>query len=1069
MPEASRPEGHDPANTPTAPIARSRAAPSLDSLMEQCILALEGGEPGAVDELLRDHPEQEPLVRERLVQLSSLGILHAPPSPKIPERLGEFQLLRQIGRGGMGVVYLAEQPALQRQVALKLVHPEQLFFTGARERFRREVLAIARLSHPGIVPILTGGEAEGIPFYAMELVHGSSLAEVLQELAGTAPAGLDGRMLGKALQRAMAKKHELTAVQDAPLFRGAWPVACARLVLAAAEALHHAHEQGVLHRDLKPSNLLLTATGEVRLIDFGLATAEGESRLTRSGATFGSLPYMAPEQVRGDTARIDRRTDVYQLGVTLYELLTLTLPHGDGSGDTRERIANGSPSSPQRHNPQVHDDLAAVCLMAMDLDRSRRYPDAGAFAADLRAFLEQRSVRARAPSHLLRLRRWAKRHPARAATAALLLFVLGPAPLGFAWQQHSANQRIAAALDEADDQRQAALTHLADANRQRALAERNLLEALDSADLMLARTAAVRLVRTPGTARLRRQLLTDALELYRRLQDDAGNGSGDSERLRFVRARAATRLGTMHGDLGELDAARPLLEDAHATLQQLCAAHAGDVPVVYRQELCSCAEQLAQIYARTGKGEDYERCQQQAADGLADLAATTGEARHLEAALRTQLGLARAKARRRKLPEALGALDAIDRRLLADDAVVQAIPATARTVLWAEVAEGRGVLLAGSGDVAAATNAFEAAASRLATLPESARADDEVATTWASVHERLGMILNQRRDFERAAAPLDRACAALERLATVEPEYPIWRTRLAKVLGARAGNHRALGDARGARNDHDRAVQTLEALVAASGDDLDLHRALAVALAERGDAAAADSDFATATRDHQRAIAELEGLLAKEPDHPQTRANLVAVLANHGERLAQHGDLASATAAVERSLALADPGDSPQAVASRCEILAQASDLAMRRAEPELARAHVERAAAEGRALLARRDDPTSREVILQVELQRGQVLSAIEGTASAKRVWEDVLPLAEPLQSTHGRRLHAMLRLRLAAITLADHPDEARGHFAKAIALGARQDQFATVPTVHALFATPALADLVPESTGGR
>ncbi|MBL8735771.1 MAG: serine/threonine protein kinase [Planctomycetes bacterium] len=1037
--------------------------------MEQCILALEGGEPGAVDALLRGHPEQEPLVRERLVQLSALGILHAPPSPKIPERLGEFHLLRQIGRGGMGVVYLAEQPALQRQVALKLVHPEQLFFAGARERFRREVLAIARLSHPGIVPILTGGEAEGIPFYAMELVHGSSLAEVLQELAGTAPTALDGRTLGKALQRVMAKKHELVAVQPAPVFQGAWPVVCARLVLAAAQALHHAHEQGVLHRDLKPSNLLLTATGEVRLIDFGLAAAEGESRLTRSGATFGSLPYMAPEQVRGDTARIDRRTDVYQLGVTLYELLTLTLPHGDGSGDTRERIAAGSPSSPQRHNPEVHDDLAAVCLMAMDLDRARRYPDAGAFAADLRAFLEQRSVRARTPSRLLRLRRWAKRHPARAASAALLLFVLGPAPLGFAWQQHAANLRIAEALRDADLQRQAAVHHLGEANKQRALAEHNLLEALDSADLMLARTAAVRLVRTPGTARLRRQLLTDALEFYRRLQANAGDGSGDSDRLRFVKARAATRLGSMHGDLGELDAARPLLEDAHASLQQLCAAHANDTPVVYRQELCTCAEQLAQVYARTGKGDDYERCQQEAADGLAALAAATGESHHLEAALRTQLGLARAKARRRKLPEAFAALDALDQRLATEDPAVQAIPTTTRTVLWAEVAEGRGVLLAGSGDVAAATEAFEAAATRLATLPGSARDDDEVATTWATVHERLGMILLQRRDFERAAAPLDRACQALERLATVEPEYPTWRLRLAKALGARASNHRALGDRRSARSDHDRAVDALAALVAASRDDLELHRAFAIALAERGDAAAADGDLTTASADHTRAIAELERLLVVEPDHPQTRANLVAVLANHGERLAAGGDLAGAMAAVERSLALADPGEAPQAVASRCEILTQASDLAMRRGEPAQARTYVERAATDGRALLARRDDATAREVLLQVELQRGQVLSAVDGVTSAIRIWRDVLPLAEPLQSTHGRRLHALLRLRLAAVLPSDQRDEARAHFAAAMALGARKEQFVTIPTVHALFTAEAFADLLPQTTGDR
>ena len=256
---------------------------------------------------------------------------------------------------------------------------------------------------------------------------------------------------------------------------------------------------------------------------------------------------------------------------------------------------------------------------------------------------------------------------------------------------------------------------------------------------------------------------------------------------------------------------------------------------------------------------------------------------------------------------------------------------------------------------------------------------------------------------------------------------------------------------------------------AASGDDLDLRRALAVALAERGDAAAADGDVATASADHTRAIAELEHLLAAEPDHPQTRANLVAVLANHGERLAGSGDLAGATAAIERSLALADPGEAPQAVASRCEILTQASDLAMRRGEPELARAHVERAADESRALLARRDDATAREVHLLVELQRGQVLSAIDGDASAKHVWQDVLPLAEPLQSTHGRRLHAVLRLRLAAIAPADQVDEARTHFAAAIALGARKEQFATNPTVQALFDAPAFADLLPESTDGR
>jgi serine/threonine protein kinase len=646
--------------------------PSIDTLLEQCILALEGGDQAAVDGVLRAHPQHEPALRTRLDHLSALGILHAPKTTAIPEQLGEFRLLRQIGRGGMGVVYLAEQPALQRQVALKLVHPDQLFFAGARERFRREVLAIARLQHPGIVPILTCGEAENIPFYAMEMVHGASLAEIVQELAGTAPTALDGTALRQALQRAMAKKHELAPIHDAAVFHGAWPQVVAQLVHDAARALQHAHAQGVLHRDLKPSNLLLTNAGDVRLIDFGLAAAEGEQRLTRSGATFGSLPYMAPEQVRGDTARIDRRTDVYQLGVTLYELLTLTLPHGDGSGTTRERIVSGLVTPPQKQNPQVHPDLEAVCLLAMDPDRARRYADAGTFADDLQAFREQRSVRARAPSHWLKLRRWMRRHPARAAAAAVAVFVLGPAPLAFALQQSAANERISAALQTADEQRRAAERNLTEAERQHALAEKNLEEALAAVDLMLRRTAEARLSRTPGTARLRRQLLADALEFHQRLGRSADSDS-DSDRLQFARARAETRLATLHVDLGDLAAAKPLLQSALPTLQRL--ADATPVANERRQELAWCHEQMANVAGRTGDGPTYLQSQKDAFAGYTALAAATGDVRHLEATLRTQLGLARAEARLRHTDAALQQLDALDRRFVDDAKVMQAMRA----------------------------------------------------------------------------------------------------------------------------------------------------------------------------------------------------------------------------------------------------------------------------------------------------------------------------------------------------------------------------------------------------------
>ncbi|MFN8824314.1 MAG: protein kinase domain-containing protein [Planctomycetota bacterium] len=1046
--------------------------PSIDTLLEQCILALEGGDQAAVDGVLRAHPQHEPALRARLGHLSALGILHAPKTTAIPEQLGEFRLLRQIGRGGMGVVYLAEQPALQRQVALKLVHPEQLFFAGARERFRREVLAIARLQHPGIVPILTCGEAEGIPFYAMELVHGASLAEILQELAGTAPTALDGMALRQALQRAMAKKHELAPIHDAEVFHGAWPQVAAKLVHDAARALQHAHAQGVLHRDLKPSNLLLTNAGDVRLIDFGLAAAEGEQRLTRSGATFGALPYMAPEQVRGDTARIDRRTDVYQLGVTLYELLTLTLPHGDGSGTTRERIVGGVVTPPQKQNPQVHPDLEAVCLLAMDPDQGRRYADAGNFADDLQAFREQRSVRARAPSRWLKLRRWMRRHPARAAAAAVALFVLGPAPLALALQQSAANERITAALQTADEQRRAAERNLTEAERQHALAETNLEEALAAVDLMLRRTAEARLSRTPGTARLRRQLLTDALEFHQRLGRSADT---DGDRLQFARARAETRLATLHIDLGELGAAKPLLQSARATLHRLGAAH--DATSERRQELAWCSEQMANVAGRTGDGPTYLRSQQDAVAGYRRLAAATGDPRHVEGLLRCELGLARAHARLRDVAAAMQQLDALDRRFADDAEALRALRVERRTTTWAEVAEARGVLQASAGDAAAAADSFAEAARRLATLPPAAATDDEVAQTWATVHERLGTIHHQLRQYARASEPLDRACSAFERLAATEPEYPTWRQRLARTLSTRASNRRALGDTAGQRTDHDRAVQLLELLVATTPDEPGLRRSLALALAERADAIAAagalaDGDVEAAAADQRRAIAEFEAVLAAQPDDAQARANLAAICANRSSLLLRRGELDEAAQLSARALALVDQERTPDAVALRCELLVGMADLELRRQAPEPARALFQRADAESRALLAARDTPAAAATRLMVVLNHGLMRHTDEGAAVAYAHWCEVVPVgaAAATASEQARTTFALLCLRLCAAALElERVEAAREHFRQALAAGATPAMTVGSPMLAGLFEHTTLRDLLPETSDGR
>src|SRR5690606_25638482 len=263
-----------------------------------------------------------------------LGVLARPVArPALPERLGEFRLVRRLGAGGMGVVFLAEHATLRREVALKVVRPELLIFEGARERFRREVEAIARLRHPGIVPIVAVGEECGIPFFAMELVEGRTAEDVTAALAGRDPASLSGEDLWQQVRGAHA------GAAPAAL-QGAWWRVVVRLCAQVAHAMHHAHVRGIVHRDLKPSNIMLTPHGSALVLDFGLAWFDSSGKITRTGTELGSPAYMSPEQVRGEP--LDRRTDVYSLGATLYQMLCLTPPFtGRDAHDLRGRVLAG--------------------------------------------------------------------------------------------------------------------------------------------------------------------------------------------------------------------------------------------------------------------------------------------------------------------------------------------------------------------------------------------------------------------------------------------------------------------------------------------------------------------------------------------------------------------------------------------------------------------------------------------------------------------------------------------------------------------------------------------------------
>lgn len=428
---------------------------AVEAVLADVLLAPSADRAGALEQACREHPELEPELRARFRRLAEFGWLDEPSAAdELPDDLGDFRPLEKLGAGGMGVVFRAQQRSLGREVALKLVRPEYVLFPGARERFRREAEAVARLAHPNIVPVFSVGEARGAPYFAMELVDGRTLSAILSALAGREAAALEGADLARTLEQSTGKP----VARGAHLFGGSWIDAALELARQAAEALEHAHAHGVLHRDVKPSNLMLGVDGRVRLFDFGLTSSAGAERLTRTGQQPGTLLYMSPEQVRGEP--VDARADVYSLGVTLYELLTLHAPFAGASSQAiQSRILSGVAPRPREFNARVGRDAQAVCLTAMELDPARRYPSARAFAEDLSRALERRPVLARPPGAPLLAARWVARHPAWSVGAALGLLLVGGVPGALYLQQRALAGEIQGALDqarEAADQERAA-------------------------------------------------------------------------------------------------------------------------------------------------------------------------------------------------------------------------------------------------------------------------------------------------------------------------------------------------------------------------------------------------------------------------------------------------------------------------------------------------------------------------------------------------------------------------------------------------------------------------------------
>ena len=490
------------------------------------------------------------------------------------ERLGDFRLIREIGRGGMGVVFEAEQETLRRRVAVKVLPRQALMDEKHLKRFQREARIAANLHHTNIVEVFGVGEQDGFHYYVMQYIEGVGLDAIVWELEKAvgnpseilAPSSAmpateaysDNSNAAAALRELFGEEGHSNRRLGPGYWRGV-----ARIGLQAAEALNHAHNQGVLHRDIKPANLLLGAQGTVWLTDFGLAKAAQSDDLSLSKDIVGTLRYMAPEQFHGQT---DQRSDIYSLGLTLYELLTQRPAYEEtDQGRLIQRIIQGEATPLGAVSRSIPRDINTIILKAISLDAGERYQSAGEMANDLRSFLEDRPIRARRASPVERLGRWCRRNKALAilagTTMLLLALVAVVASAGYLRTKRA----------------------LKGESLERVKAEANANLAIEALDRAFERLYPTRMVvrRQPAVEGLRGEmvdvpnapivsketaaLLEEMLPFYDRLAQQTGN----SDDLRFRTAEANRRVGAIRQRLGQTEDAVKSYDRAIALFLEL--------------------------------------------------------------------------------------------------------------------------------------------------------------------------------------------------------------------------------------------------------------------------------------------------------------------------------------------------------------------------------------------------------------------------------------------------------------------------------------------------------------------
>jgi serine/threonine-protein kinase len=572
-----------------------------------CLEAFERGE--AVDRraLLAEHPEFTEELAEFFAERDRIEALGAPlrvaaqagavatqadagddtadqvvrvtPEGEVPS-FGDYEILDEIARGGMGVVYKVRQKSLDRVVALKMVRGGDLA-PDEEQRFRHEARVVAGLDHPHIVPVYEVGEESGRLFFSMKLMEGGSLA------------AQPGRF-------------------------AADPRAAARTLVRVARAVHYAHQRGILHRDLKPANILLDDSGTPYVTDFGLAKRmDTEDSLNPAGVLVGTLRYMAPEQLVQGRAALTTAADVYGLGTILYVLLTGRPPFaGDAMLQTLRQVQEQAPEPPNRLNPRVDRDLAMVCLKCLEKDPAGRYGTAEALADDLECWLAGEPVQAWPIGRTQRLWRWCRRKPVLACllAALVMVFVIGLGAVMLEWQRA-----------EREWVRAEQLT--IKAQKERDAAEREARRADDNLDVALGflHEHAIKVsndnrLRKHDLEPLRQELLLSAVKYYEQFvaQNQFALQPGAGEKVRVDLGRAYGRLGLLVYDTKSAPEAVQLMRKAEDILADLVKEYPAKSD--YQRGLAITCLNMGNMYRGLERFDDAERAYQRSREQWSKLA-----------------------------------------------------------------------------------------------------------------------------------------------------------------------------------------------------------------------------------------------------------------------------------------------------------------------------------------------------------------------------------------------------------------------------------------------------------------